>query len=263
MDRYFFGLHDLPWIVAVAVVAALVTGIVFRTIEFWSLRITPLTLRERTLRDKIADLERILGEARDRIASLETLVQYLLQELRIRDMDVDKDGEPDPDYKRLVLVAVGPDPMLKADLTSFRSVQTKTNLRFTRVIDVDRERFERHLERHRARGRPIRYVHLSVHAGPNGVQFADGKVDGVWLSEVLKDVEVLVLAGCEASFVGDYLGVVPFVITMAEPIDNHDASVFTELFWASIGNGVDPEAAFYEALDKGPPVLSEFAELHF
>jgi len=254
--------HDLVWIVLTAVVAAAVTATLIRFVEFWSLKITPMSIRERTLRDKIADLERVLSEARDRIASLETLVQYLLQELQIREVTGTEEGEPH-DNRRLVVVGVGSDNMLQADLTAFRAIQQVTNLRFRRLLNVTRDGFERLLERHRARGRPIRYVHLSVHAGPTGVQFADGKVDPVWLSEVLKDVEIMVLAGCEASYVGDYLGVVPYVVTLMEAVDNHDASVFARLFWEEIGKGVDPEEAFYTALDKGPPILSEFAELHF
>lgn len=250
-------------VILTAIVTTVLVGILFRGFEFWSLRLTPLTLRERALKDEIEKLARLLDEARSKIDQLEQLVQYLLQELQIRGSnEADVNGTESIDARRSVLVAVGPDRMLDVDLAAFRAVATRTNLRFQRLRDVTKNRFERFLERHRSSGRPIRYVHLATHAGPDGVEFADGRVDGVWLSERLGGVEVLLLDGCEASNVGDLLGVVPYVVTMNEPIDNHDAMLFAEAFWCEIGNGKPAEVAFYLALDRSPPVISEFAELH-
>ncbi|MFM7582117.1 MAG: hypothetical protein ACKO9F_05240, partial [Caldilinea sp.] len=75
------------------------------------------------------------------------------------------------------------------------------------------------------------------HAGHKGVQLADGK----WLSERLLGVQVLLLAGCQGDRIGDWLGVVPFVITIDAAIGHDDAAVLCEHFWIGIRPGSGAE----------------------
>jgi len=98
--------------------------------------------------------------------------------------------------------------------------------------------------------------------GPDGAEFADGIATGLWLSEQMKDVQVAVLDGCESEWIGDLLGVVPFVITLMEEIEHHDAMLLAEIFWLEIARGAEPETAFYTTLDRCPPAVAEFAQLH-
>lgn len=161
-----------------------------------------------------------------------------------------------------LLAVIGPDKPLEVDLAALRKVRAKTQLHFTRLMNVTSTHFERYLERARMANAPVRYVHLAVHASAEGIQFADRIVDGVWLSEHLQGVEVLFLDGCEGDWLGDLLGVVPYVVTVMEKISHHHAMLLTEGFWTEIARGLEPPDAFYTMLDRCPPVISEFAQLH-
>jgi hypothetical protein len=162
-----------------------------------------------------------------------------------------------------LLVGVGPQAGLDVDLTALREVQRKSNgyFRFTRVLPVSYENLKNTLARRREAGNPIRFVHLAVHAGPQGVVFTDGVISGTKLSEVLQDVQVLLLAGCEADQVGDLLGVVTSVVTLRERVEVGDARAMTVVFWSAIAEGLDAAQAFERVLERCPAV-SEFAELH-
>ncbi|MFM7173458.1 MAG: hypothetical protein ACKO4U_10550, partial [Caldilinea sp.] len=101
------------------------------------------------------------------------------------------------------------------------------------LTDASTEDLDAYLRRERSCGRPVSLLHLAVHAGHKGVQLADGK----WLSERLLGVQVLLLAGCQGDRIGDWLGVVPFVITIDAAIGHDDAAVLCEHFWIGIRPG--------------------------
>jgi hypothetical protein len=190
------------------------------------------------------------------IATLQTRVQELETQLTCYQ-------KPNSSSQPELLVAVGPKAKLDIDLAALREVQRKSNncFRFTRVLPATFVNFKNALARRRESGNPIRDVHLSVDAGPEGVEFVDGVIDGVKLSEVLQDVHVLLLAGCEADQVGDLLGVVPNVVTLREKVETNDARAMTAVFWGAISEGMDAAAAFERVLERCPAV-AEFAELH-
>lgn len=225
---------------------------------------TPLLQRERELQKRVTELEREIVQLQtsyeSRIKQLEDRIEFLLEELETRKRTIiDMAGAAQPAY---VTVVVGSDPALDVDLAAFRKVQSKTKMRFTRLSNATTVKFERYLERQRAQGTPARRIHLALHAGPTGVEFVDKTVNGLWLSERLKDCEILLIDGCSADFVGDYIGVVPFVITLMEEIEHHHAMLLAELFWTEIGRNAQPELAYYSALDRCPPGVAEFAQLH-
>lgn len=161
-----------------------------------------------------------------------------------------------------LLVVLGPDPDLQLDLVAFRRIRAHAHLRFTRLINVTSAHFEHYLERARMAKEPVRYLHLSVHTSGNEIQLADTHVTGAWLSERLFGVQILLLAGCRGDLIGDLLGVVPYVVTVMEEIDHHQAMLLTEGFWSEIAEGIEPRQAFENALDRCPPLISEFAQLH-
>lgn len=161
-----------------------------------------------------------------------------------------------------ILACIGDDGMFEVDLTALRAVRTQTGLRFSRLYPVTLDSLERKLNSDRASGKAVRYIHFAVHSGPEGLVFGDGIATGLWLSQRLSGVEVAVIAGCKSDVVGDLLGVVRAVVTMREDIRNSDAALFTEVFWTGIGNGMTVDQAFEEALDRCPPEVAEFVELH-
>ena len=198
---------------------------------------------------RIDNLEEQLHKANLRIQELEvSLARYTKVEMN------------NPEYRSL-LICVGPDAKLQIDLTSLRKVKTQTGLNFSRVLNVNFSNLKDTLSRARKSERPVRYLHLAVHASAEGLQFSDGVVTGQQLSEVLQDILVMVIAGCESTEIGDLVGVVPVVVTMRESIGHKDAADFTEVFWIEIGKGVNPEDAFYNTLERVPAV-AEFAEIH-
>lgn len=107
-------------------------------------------------------------------------------------------------------------------------------------------------------GHPIEYLHIAAHASAAGLELADGLVDGNWLSERLEGVRVLLLASCESDGIGDWLGVVPCVITLSEDIPNEDAAALAQHFWHGIGLGKEPGEALDEALAYCPPAVEEY-----
>jgi hypothetical protein len=160
---------------------------------------------------------------------------------------------------RTLFVCIGPDSALMLDLAALRAVRSATGLKFTRILDATRAKFTLALRRERNLGRPIELLHLALHASPAGVEFADGVADGNWLSERLFGVRIMLLASCQGDSIGDWLGVVPHVITLSEEISHEDAAVLTQHFWHNIGLSMEPGAA----LGHCPPAVGEFVVRHW
>jgi hypothetical protein len=164
---------------------------------------------------------------------------------------------------RTLFVCIGPDSALMLDLAALRAVRSATGLKFTRILDATRAKFTLALRRERNLGRPIELLHLALHASPAGVEFADGVADGNWLSERLFGVRIMLLASCQGDSIGDWLGVVPHVITLSEEISHEDAAVRTQHFWHNIGLSMEPGPALDEALTHCPPAVSEYVVRHW
>jgi hypothetical protein len=164
---------------------------------------------------------------------------------------------------RTLLVCIGLDSALMLDLAALRAVRSATGLKFMRILDATRSKFATALRRERQLGRPVELLHLALHASPEGVEFADGVADGSWLSERLFGVRIMLLASCRGDSIGDWLGVVPHVITLSEEISHEDAAVLTQHFWHNIGLHMEPGAALDEALMHCPPAVSEYVVRHW
>jgi hypothetical protein len=162
-----------------------------------------------------------------------------------------------------LLALTGPDPQLSIDIAALRAVKADANLDFQRIEHATRDDLDAYLRRERSHGRPVRYVHIASHADSNGVQFADGLADGSWLSAMLQGVQVLVLAGCKSDRVGDWLSVVPYVVSLADRISHQDAAILTQHFWSGVARGLDPGEALDAALARCSPVVSEFVVRHW
>lgn len=221
--------------------------------------------REAQLAKRISDLEehikrqdiiieRLQNMLYDRQAKVEELTERVHQleqgETKVRAASKRKPG---------LVLAVGVDKMLKIDIAKLRGIKT---LRLSVIDNASKDELRSILEERRSGGNPVRLLHLSTHSGPEGVLFSDGLADGEWLSENLKDVEVLVMAGCKAHRVASLLTVVPFVVSMRAEIENTDASTFSYHFWFAVGEGQEAEDAFHYALEKSRDVVSEMAEFH-
>jgi hypothetical protein len=175
----------------------------------------------------------------------------------------EQDGPPTAEAP-LLLAVIGSDPALKVDLAALREVEAECGLQVTRCYPARIEKFEAVLNRHRASGEAIRYVHFSVHsrADKPAALFESGPVDGVKLSGMMNGVEVAMVAGCESDMLGDLLGVVPNVVTFREPLEHGHGHLAAKLFWLAIGRGLPPRQAYRDARVKLPADVAEFMELH-
>lgn len=182
---------------------------------------------------------------------------------RITELERLQNGKPKPkqpaDKKPSLVLAAGQDKMLQIDVARLRGIK---KLQLSVLQDATRKDVEAIIEERRSQGRPIKYLHFATHSGPEGVLFADGLADSVWLSQTLKDVQVLLIAGCKSHRVASILSVVSFVVSMRDDIDNADASTFSYHFWFAIGEGYEPEEAYYYAIERSNAVVSEMAEFH-
>jgi hypothetical protein len=168
-----------------------------------------------------------------------------------------------PQSPKKLLALTGPDPALSIDIAALRTAKADAGLDFQRLEHATRDDLDAYLRRERSHGRPVRYVHIASHAGSAGIQFADGLADGAWLSAMLQGVQVLVLAGCKSDRIGDWLSVVPHVVSLADKISHQDAAILTQHFWSGIARGLKPDEALDGALARCSPVVSEFVVRHW
>ena len=264
---------ELTWVSLLALLVALVAMFT----AFWRAKQTPALAmnREQALEQRVAELEKRGAELQNTVATLQGLLYEktqqngkLIEEIamlnnRVRDLEKMVPASPTRvAYSKTLLAVIGEDPALKIDLSALREVEHESELRVSRVYPVTKAKLKSVLDRYRVNGKPVKYVHMAVHAGPNGLVFQGELVDSQWLSDNLKSVEVLVVNGCESDQVGDWIGVVNNVVTMREAITHEDAAQFAKLFWLNIAAGMSAEDAYYAARERSPQPVAEFVELN-
>jgi hypothetical protein len=137
----------------------------------------------------------------------------------------------------------------------------RTGIPFHRLKNCTALDFDRYLQAGRQDRATPWWVQISAHMGSTGILFADGVRSTAWLSQRIRGVRVLVLAGCENEEVGAQLvGLAVHVIVVYETIDTQNAQDFSYAFWREIGDGAEPPDAFARALEECPQV-SEFVQM--
>jgi len=239
-----------------------------------SLRSEIANLQKRLLESeqKFKELDGKYAAAQMRIADLERNQDWLLEQYRIvgtkatemeRQVDALKRGEPTAEETLpSLIVAIGSDATLRLDLASLRAVRTETGMEFQRIENATLGTLRQYINRARMSGRKFN-IHLAVHSGPKGVELGGQVIDSITLSEIFDGCGVLLIAGCESSEVGDFLGVVPYVITIAEKVTHENAAFFSRAFWTAIGKQMPPGPALREALQRAPSGMSEYVTRHW
>jgi len=214
--------------------------------------------REEALAKRVSDLEVFVRVLQESLVVKEREIEKLRLEVHQLSADAIR-PPPAQALKPSLVVLVGDDAMLEEDLAKLRGARSfsLTVLRSPTLKD-----FESLVAERRGLGRPVRNVHMAMHADVSGVAFADGMADGLWLSRHLKGVDLLVLAACQSNRVANLLSVVPVVVSMRASLDNTDARIFALAFWRAVGEGLLPEEAFFAALDRSPAAVAEMAEFH-
>lgn len=166
-------------------------------------------------------------------------------------------------FNRVLIVAVGsPDAALNLDLASLRAVKMDTGMAFERILECTPAKLQTAIDQAKS-SQAVIYLHLSIKSDSNGYQLMDEIVDADWLSENLQGVIILVVAGNESTDVGEFLGIIPYVVTMNETVPPKDAARFTRAFWTEIGKGIGPNLAFERAMQKAPGRMSEYVRKHW
>lgn len=164
--------------------------------------------------------------------------------------------------RTLVVCTATDDPNFALDIASLRAVRSETGMEIMQVKEPSPENLKKILDRLRARGGPV-YLHLAIRTDKEGYQIGETVVDATWLSSILDGVIVLLVAGSDSDSIGDFLGVVPYVITLAGDVQHRDVALFSRLFWTEIGRGIGPSLAMKRASDRSPSIIRESLQSHW
>ncbi len=202
---------------------------------------------------RFSNLNEEYKKAKEEIASLQDQLKRWQKSME----------EAELKYNRILIAAVGmPESSSNMDLASLRAVKMETGMAFEAINEATPQKLQNALDQ--ARGiQAVTYLHLSIRSDEDGYQLMDEIVDANWLSSNLQGVVVLLVAGSDSSAIGEFIGVVPYVITMNDKIPSKDAARFTRHFWTEIGRGIGPNLALNRALAKAPGRMSEYVKRHW
>jgi hypothetical protein len=139
----------------------------------------------------------------------------------------------------------------------------RTGIPFQRRACCTASDFDQALQTGREDGQVPLYVQISAHMNAQEIQFFDGPKPIEWLSQRIRGIQVLFLAGCDNEEIGAALvgqNLAQHVITMFEPVDSRDAGNFTFAFWRATSEGSTVTDAFEQALNICPQI-QEFVQL--
>lgn len=222
-------------------------------------------------RQKVIELQADITSQRQgyetRILELEHRVDFLVEQLQkagiqIHELEVQLSLHPPivpPSLptKPLLLICGTDATMCDTDRHALR----RAGVAFQRIYHATMRNIEDELRRRRQDGTLYPWLHITAHAGPEGVALADGLATPAWWNERLDGITVVFLATCQGGAIADQLaGLVRAVIFVHEEIGDRDASDFTYAFWRRMKEGVDPHQAYRQALLEAPQV-AEFVDI--
>lgn len=208
----------------------------------------------------INTLRRQLDAADQRIQALEAENRGLAQ--RVAELEVQVRAAPAQSAvalpaKPLLVISGGDAALFERDRAALR----RADLPFQRLVNAAQPSVVAEFRRRRQDNSLYPWVLVSAHAGPLGIQLADGIAPPAFWHNVLDGVRVIVLAVCAASPVADELaGLVETVIWFTEGVPNEDAADFNYAFWRRLRGGSTARAAFAEALREVPQV-AEYVDI--
>jgi len=158
--------------------------------------------------------------------------------------------------EKATLLVMGDNEFGQAD----RNAMRRAGILFHRLVDGSFSNLREELQRKRSEGRQYKVVHLSSHAGIDGIQFSDGLHSGQEISDIMDGVELLFLASCSNVKLADsILGVVKNIIVVYEEVETKDMENFVFEFYNELKRDFDIQRSFDAALSKVPAV-SEYVD---
>lgn len=159
---------------------------------------------------------------------------------------------------RVLIVAIGSlKPSLNLDMASLRAVEHDTGIMVQRIPEATPDKLKMAIDKARRR-RDIIYLHMAVDSDDNGFHLMDQVVDSDWMAANLGSVVVLVIAAQDRADIGEFLGIIPYVVTMSDAVISRDAAIFSREFWTEIGKGIGPTMALKRALSHSPSAMKTY-----
>lgn len=259
-------MNDIQFFIIVILAMILLTVIIFNVPEKISNafssreQIAMITLQSEIIawKARVAELEKLLEEERRRYLSLEKQFAELKLNLDRLEMNVKSlEGSTLLTKQKATLLVMGDGNFGEADRNALR----RAGVLFHRLTDGSFLSLKEELQRKRQEGRQYKVVHISSHAGKEGIQFSDMVVNGEEISDILDGVELLFLASCSNINVSDdILGVVKNIIVVYENIENDSMQNFVFNFYNNLKIEFDIIKSFNVAISLTPDV-SEFVDL--
>ena len=130
-------------------------------------------------------------------------------------------------------------------------------VRYTRLQCATMQDVADELARAREDNRLYRWLLISAHAGPEGVQLQDAIAPSDFWMRNLGGIEVVGIAACRGTNIADHLrDKVGFVWYFREDVPSGPANVFVQKFFQRLNAGETPETAFIACLDAVPEVAA-------
>jgi hypothetical protein len=259
-------MNDFQFFIIVVLAMILLTAIIFNVPEKISNvfnskeHVAMITLQSEIIawKARVAELERLLEEERRRYFLLEKQFAELRINIEKIELNVKSlEGSTLLTKQKATLLVMGDGSFGETDRNALR----RAGVLFHRLTDGSFQGLKEELQRKRQEGRQYKVVHISSHAGKEGVQFSDGVISGTELSNVIDGVELLFLASCSnISISDDILGVVKNIVVVYENIENESMQNFVFNFYNNLKNDFDIVKSFNVAISLTPDV-SEFVDL--
>lgn len=204
--------------------------------------------------EAVIKLNRLQGEYR---TTSET-AEGLRRELERMQADLLQETPDTPRNNRVLIVAVGSTrPSVNLDMASLRAVEAETGMMVQRIPDATPDKLKMAIDKARRR-RDIIYLHMAVDSDENGFHLMDQVVDSDWMATNLGSVVVLVIAAQDKADVAEFLGIIPYVVSMSDKVISRDAAIFSREFWTEIGRGIGPTMALKRALSHSPSAMKTY-----
>lgn len=259
-------MNDVQFFIIVILAMILLTVIIFNVPEKISNAINSkehiamITLQSEIIawKARVSELERLLEEERRRYSLLEKQFAELKINIEKIELNVKSlEGSALLTKQKATLLVMGDSSFGETDRNALR----RAGVLFHRLTDGSFQELKEELQRKRQEGRQYKVVHISSHAGKEGILFSDDIVSGSELSNILDGVELLFLASCSnISISDDILGIVKKIVVVYENIDNESMQNFVFNFYNNLKIDFDVEKSFNVAISLTPEV-SEFVDL--
>lgn len=259
--------------VVIALLVAVVAFVVLRWAEarFYQRTDNDHALCEQQIAHLTLEIEQQRQRYEQRIRELEQRVDFLVSELQRAGIQIkelerktsvpaapDQRTAPEQSLSKPMLMICGADATM-CDLD--RRAIRRAGIPFQRLYHGTKAAVADELRRRRQDNTLYPWIHITAHAGAQGIALEDGIAPPSWWHEHLDGIEVVFLAACETSTVADDLaGLVGAVVFVQEPIENRDASDFTYAFWRRMREHGNARLAYQQAITEAPQV-AEFTDI--